>query len=63
MRFGQLKRNRRDADVLLFRDMMIACAGRDALAIGGCYAIAHWTRAVLELGDATGFDPELPIEA
>jgi hypothetical protein len=49
--------DRHEADELLFRDMMTACAARDAVTGGGCRAFAHWTHTVLEVGDATGFDP------
>lgn len=51
------------ADDLLFRDMMALCADRDPVSAGGCRALAHWTKATLRVGDATGFDPELPTAA
>lgn len=49
------------ADDLLYHDMMVACAERDALTGGGCRALANWTKATLQVGDATGFDPE-PVD-
>lgn len=56
VRFGM--GSRPDADSLLYRDMMSACAEQSSMTRGGCRAVAHWTRTVLEVGDATGFDPE-----
>lgn len=51
--------SRPDADDLLFHDLMVVCAERDAVTGGGCRALARWTKTVLQVGDATGFDPEL----
>jgi hypothetical protein len=56
VRFGA--GNRHDADEVLYRDMLTVCSLRDSVSGGGCRAVARWSRTVLELGDATGFDPD-----
>jgi hypothetical protein len=56
VRFGVGDRS--DADELLYRDMMTICFARGPLDGGACRCLAHWTKAVLQLGDVTGFDPE-----
>ena len=48
---------RADADELLYRDMMTICFERGPLAGGACRCLAHWTKAVLQIGDITGMDP------
>ncbi len=50
--------DRAEADRLLYRDMMMDCSAQRALGGDACRAIAHWTATTLEVGDATGFDPE-----
>ena len=50
--------DRAEADALLFRDMMVGCSAQRTLGGDGCRAIAHWTATTLDVGDATGFDPE-----
>jgi len=59
VRFGVA--DRAEADELLYRDMMTVCSARHAIAAGECRCVAHWTKAVLRIGDATGFDPK-PID-
>jgi len=54
---------RAEADELLYRDMMSICAAWDSVTASGCRAVARWTRTVLEVGDATGFDPEPLVQA
>jgi hypothetical protein len=54
---------RAEADELLYRDMMTICSARGSLTASGCRAVARWTRTVLEVGDATGFDPEPLVQA
>jgi hypothetical protein len=48
---------RAEADELLYRDMMTLCLHRGAFAGGACRCLAHWTKAVLQIGDVTGMDP------
>lgn len=56
VRFGVGRRA--DADRVLFRDMMADCHRRGVVETGACKALAEWARAVLEIGDVTGFEPE-----
>jgi hypothetical protein len=51
--------DRGEADGLLYNDMMASCSDRGIVGAMGCRTIAGWARAVLEVGDALGFDPEV----
>lgn len=51
--------DRGQADGLLYNDMMASCSDRGPLGAMGCRAVAGWARAVLEVGDALGFDPKV----
>jgi len=50
--------DRAAADRLLYRDMTSACRTVNLLEEIACRAMARWARTVLQVGDATGFDPE-----
>jgi hypothetical protein len=50
--------NRPQADDLLYRDMVASCGANAPLGMVACRATARWAHLVLEIGDATGFDPE-----
>lgn len=49
---------RPEADELLYRDMMAICFQRGPVDGGACRCLTHWTKAVLQIGDVTGFEPE-----
>ncbi len=56
VRFGVA--SRRDADALLYHDMMSSCGLRAPIPGGMCRTVADSAHAVLELGDvAPGFEP------
>ena len=49
---------RSEADELLYRDMMTICVERGPWAGSACRCLAHWTKTVLQVGDAVGFEPK-----
>ncbi len=56
VRFGVA--DRRDADALLYHDMMSSCGLRAPIPGGACRMVADSAHAVLEVGDvAPGFEP------
>jgi len=55
--------NRPQADNLLYRDMVASCGANAPLGAAACRATAKWVHLTLEVGDATGFDPELVAHA
>jgi hypothetical protein len=60
VRFGVGVRS--GADELLYRDMMTICFERGPLDGSACRCLAHWTKAVLQIGDVAGFQPDpLPL--
>jgi hypothetical protein len=50
--------NRPKADDLLYRDMVASCGANAPISAVACRATAKWAHTVLEIGAATGFDPE-----
>jgi hypothetical protein len=50
--------NRPQADNLLYKDMVSSCRANGPLGAVACRATAKWVHTVLEVGAATGFDPE-----
>ena len=52
------------ADELLYRDMKATCFRRGPVDGGAFRCLAHWTNAVLQIGDVGGFEPDpLPVAA
>ncbi|MEW6059073.1 MAG: phospholipase A2 [Actinomycetota bacterium] len=51
--------NRPQADDLFYRDMVATCGDNAPFGELACRASAKWVHLALQVGDATGFDPEV----